>query len=80
MVTSVEGRETVQGQFGGFLANAESAKFEMKASHVIGNIVINERIDHFKQKDGREMNFHVAGFFFVKDGKIVEWQDYMMPR
>ena len=47
-------------------------------AQAIGNVVINERVDHFDMGD-RKMAFHVAGFFLVKDGKIVEWQDYMMP-
>jgi limonene-1,2-epoxide hydrolase len=44
----------------------------------MGNIVINDRIDYFVTPD-RNMEFRIVGLFYVKDGKIVEWQDYTMP-
>jgi limonene-1,2-epoxide hydrolase len=44
----------------------------------MGSIVINDRIDRFDTGDNK-MEFHIVGFFFVRDGKIKEWQDYTMP-
>ena len=40
-----------------------------------GNVVFNERIDYFAP-GGRLKSWHGVGVFFVKDGKIVEWQDF----
>lgn len=74
----VDGRETIMGGIKGFLANAKSARFEMIRSTVMGNTVLNERIDHFDMGD-RQMAFHITGFFLVNDGKIQEWQDYTWP-
>lgn len=61
-----------------FLATRSKARFEVLRSAAMGNMVINERIDHFTRADGEDA-FHVTGFFLVKNGKIVEWQDYTMP-
>ncbi len=74
----VEGKPALTEGIKQFLAPRKSARFEVLRSEAIGNIVINERIDHFEREDGKDA-FHVAGFFLVKEGKIVEWQDYMMP-
>ena len=64
---------------GPFLSTRTSARFEMLRSVAVGNIVVNERIDHFGKEEGPEDAFHITGFFLVKNGKIVEWRDYMMP-
>lgn len=75
----VEGKEALREGFAAFLAPAKSAHFEILRSQVMGNIVLNERIDHFDM--GEKQNaFHVTGVFLVKNGKIVEWRDYMVPK
>ena len=74
----LEGRENILEGIKGFLATAKSANFEMLRSTARGNMVINERIDHFDTGE-RQNAFHITGFFLVKEGKIVEWQDYTMP-
>jgi len=49
-------------------------------SYAIGELVINERIDHFVANDEkRSMHFSIAGFFLVRDGKIKVWKDYSLP-
>lgn len=62
-----------------FLAAAKSAKFEVLRTQAMGNVVINERIDHFDLGEVKNA-FHVTGFFFLKDGKIVQWRDYSVPK
>ncbi len=74
----MEGRDTIIDGIGGFMATAKSAKFEVLREHAMGSIVINERIDHFDMGDTKNA-FHIVGIFFVRDGKIQEWQDYTMP-
>jgi limonene-1,2-epoxide hydrolase len=47
--------------------------------HQISNesVVVNERIDHLVDKDGKElMALRVMGIFEVKNGKIASWRDY----
>ncbi len=75
----VEGKQAMIDGIGQFLAPRTSARFEMLRSVAVGNIVVNERIDHFGKEEGPEDAFHITGVFLVKKGKIVEWRDYMMP-
>ena len=75
----IEGKPAMIDALGQFLATRKSARFEMLRSVAVGNIVVNERIDHFGKEEGPEDAFHITGFFLVKNGKIVEWRDYMMP-
>ena len=74
----VEGRDAIIDGLRGFLSSAKSARFEMLRSTVIGNTVLNERIDHFDTGDN-QLSFHISGFFLVVNGKIKEWQDYTWP-
>ena len=50
-------------------------RFEVLDSFARGPMVLNERIDHFAP-GGRLKSWHGVGVFFVKEGKIVEWQDF----
>jgi limonene-1,2-epoxide hydrolase len=81
----IEGQPRVEGKAAliegtkQFLASRKEAHFEVLRSAAMGNLVINERIDHFTRADGKDA-FHVTGMFYVRDGKIVEWQDYSMPK
>ncbi len=75
----IEGKPAMIDAIGQFLATRKSARFEMLRSVAVGNIVVNERIDHFGKEEGPEDAFHITGVFLVKNGKIVEWRDYMMP-
>lgn len=74
----VEGKEALREGIVGFLSTRKSARFEMIRPQVMGNIVVNERIDHFGREDGNDA-FNAVGVFLVKNGKIAEWRDYMMP-
>ena len=58
---------------------ATGSALQSRQTQAIGNIVINERIDHFTRDNGEDA-FHITGMFLVKGGKIVEWQDYMWPK
>ena len=56
-----------------------SKKIEIKIleSWVKGPVVVNERIDSFDPPFPNSP-FHLTGMFFVKDGKIAEWTDYLI--
>ena len=63
-----------------FFKSLKGVEWKMLSSQVIGDIVINERIDHFYAKNPkRSMHFGIAGFFLVRDNKIKIWRDYNMP-
>lgn len=80
----IEGMQRVEGKTAlvdgtkQFLATRSKARFEVLRSAAMGNTVINERIDHFTRENGTDA-FHITGFFLVKNGQILEWQDYTMP-
>jgi limonene-1,2-epoxide hydrolase len=48
--------------------------FDVLETFAKGPMVFNERIDTFTS--GQLKSWHGVGVFFLKDGKIVEWQDY----
>ncbi len=74
------GREEFDKQLGPVLSNLESVNWEILNSHVVGPLVINERMDHFiASSEDRSMHFQIAGFFLVRDGKIQIWKDYGYP-
>ena len=41
-----------------------------------GNIVMNERTDVMRRKDGGAIPLPVTGVFEIVDGKIAKWRDY----
>jgi limonene-1,2-epoxide hydrolase len=49
-------------------------RFEILETWARGPMVINQRIDHFR--DFQIKAWHGTGVFFLKDGKIAEWFDY----
>lgn len=78
----IKGVDQFRERLGGFMAGMKEINWEIFRSHAIGDIVINERIDHFIQgPDAKrpDNHFHIAGVFLVRDGKIAYWSDYRMP-
>jgi limonene-1,2-epoxide hydrolase len=71
----IKGRDAVTATIKGFVDRV--VRFEVLDTSAKGPMVFNERIDHFTP--GGQMplkSWHGVGVFFLKDGKIVEWQDY----
>ncbi len=69
-------------QMGAFMTRMETIKWEIIRSHVVGPLVLNERIDYFNAPEGSKapsMQFHVAGHFLIEDNKIKVWKDWPMP-
>lgn len=80
-----EGRPPINGlaefstQLKPFMAGMREIDWEMIRSSVMGDIVLNERIDHFLRPEGSnapDNHFHVVGVFVVREGKIQYWKDY----
>ena len=66
-------------QMGPFLKKLKAVEWEIVRSHVMGSMVINERVDHFYAHDSKYDNHpRIAGMFIVRDGKIAVWRDYTM--
>jgi limonene-1,2-epoxide hydrolase len=70
------GREAVAEKVSGGVKVA--TKFEVHESWARGPMVINERTDYFDSP--RLKRWHGVGVFLIKDGKIVEWQDFTIDR
>jgi limonene-1,2-epoxide hydrolase len=70
------GRQAVSEKIAGGVKVA--IKFEVHDSWARGPMVINERTDYFDSP--RLKRWHGVGVFLVKDGKIVEWQDFTIER
>jgi limonene-1,2-epoxide hydrolase len=79
---AIKGVDQFRERLGGFMSGMKEINWEIFRSHAIGDIVINERIDHFIQGPGAKRpdnHFHIVGVFLVREGKIVYWKDYNMP-
>ena len=75
----IMGLDTFTAQLSPFMAGMEAIEWEIIRSTVMGDIVLNERIDHFIRKEGAEgpdNHFHIVGVFLVRGGKIKYWKDY----
>ena len=74
------GIEAFRKEIGPFLKNLARVQWDILRTEVIGQLVINERVDHFiAPPGGRTMHFPIAGLFVVKNSKIVLWRDYSLP-
>lgn len=80
-----EGRPPINGiadfsaQLKPFMSSMREIDWEILRSSVMGDIVLNERIDHFLRPEGSnapDNHFHVVGVFLVREGKIKYWKDY----
>jgi limonene-1,2-epoxide hydrolase len=71
----IKGFAAVRDQIRDLVKNVE--RFEVLDTFARGPMVFNERIDHFKPGGTIPLrSWHGVGVFFLKDGKIVEWQDF----
>jgi len=69
----ITGFAAVKERIGGLVKVAD--RFEVLDTFARGPMVFNERIDHFAP-GFRLRTWHGVGVFFLKEGKIVEWQDF----
>lgn len=75
----INGHEQFKAQLTPFMAGMREIDWEVVRSTVMGDIVLNERIDHFLRTEGSQApdnHFHIVGVFLVRDGKIKYWKDY----
>ncbi len=78
----VTGRDAVAERVKRMITDRGGIDFKVLKTVTLGPIVVNERDDipaEPRTINGKTVrNFHVAGgVFFVVDGKIVEWTDYL---
>ncbi|BCZ20283.1 limonene-1,2-epoxide hydrolase family protein [Mycobacterium senriense] len=72
----VEGRAAIEQFFTGFTADYDGIDFEVHRQVCAGNLVMNERVDVLRRKDGRSLQLPVMGVFEIVDNRIAAWRDY----
>jgi limonene-1,2-epoxide hydrolase len=72
----VQGPRAIAEFVAGFTAAFDGIDFQVHKQVSDGNIVMNERTDVMRRKDGGEIALPVMGVFEVVHGKIARWSDY----
>ncbi len=77
----LEGKEAFIEMLSPLLEDCTKVDWITHRSHVMGKVVMNERLDHFIRDDPENPDWHfpVTGVFVVEEGKIVYWKDYLVP-
>lgn len=73
------GRTTMREQLEASFGTMRKIEFEVLETFAAGPMVANLRVDYLTNADGERNAFRVAGVFYVKDGKIAEWIDAIVP-
>ncbi len=73
----IAGLAAIRTSIGNFLGTAAEVRFEVRyAFEPTPGVVLTERLDIFRQADGKEMRLPVMGTFELQGGLIKEWRDY----
>jgi limonene-1,2-epoxide hydrolase len=72
----VQGRAAIKQFIAGFVAAVDGIDFNVHRQVSDGALVMNERTDVMRRKDGGEVALPVMGVFEVHDGRIAAWRDY----
>ncbi len=73
----VKSREAIVESLKRMLGTAQRAEIQVVQSFAKGPIVFNERFDRFTMGE-RKIDWHGVGIFFLKNGKIAEWSDFVI--
>ncbi len=71
----VSGKDAVMQAIRSYAEPAEVIDWQISHQAVVGNVVLNERVDRFVL-GGNEIVLPVMGAFEIRDGKIAAWRDY----
>lgn len=72
----LHGRAVIREFIAGFIAAVDGIEFRIHRQLSDGELVMNERTDVLRRKDGGEIQIPVAGIFEIRDGRIAAWRDY----
>ena len=72
----VQGREAIQQFIAGFVAAVDGIDVNVHRQVSDGTVVMNERTDVLRRKDGGEVPLPVMGVFEIQDDRIAVWRDY----
>ncbi len=76
-IAPVTGQTAAAALFETFLGNGERYDLKILETFAHGPIVVNSRMDSKIRAAGNKTPTPVVGVFYVKDGKIREWSDYV---
>jgi limonene-1,2-epoxide hydrolase len=71
-----QGHDAIRELIAGFIGAFDGIDFTVHRQIAQGDVVMNERTDVMRRKDGGEIALPVMGVFEVRDGKIAVWRDY----
>jgi limonene-1,2-epoxide hydrolase len=72
----VTGPAGIMERLGEWITSSDKGiEFKVLETYARGPMVVNHRIDSFRSST-RPLTWEGVGIFFVKDGKIKEWNDY----
>ena len=71
------GRGPVMEFIEGIMDDVTQCEFEIGETFARGSIVAHERWDRFVRPT-RKSEWHVVGVFYLNDGLIAEWSDYII--
>lgn len=71
----VVGKANIRKVIPGFMRGVTALDFEVRHQVAVGNLVMNERLDHTTMKD-KKFSLPVVGVFELENGKIKAWRDY----
>ncbi|HTY34389.1 nuclear transport factor 2 family protein [Mycobacterium sp.] len=72
----LQGRQAIRDFIAGFLAGFDGIDFNVHRQISDGALVMNERTDVMRRKDGEPIPLPVMGVFEVRDDRIAAWRDY----
>ena len=73
----IAGKAAMRAAVAGFMADVAGCEWEIHAISAAGNVVLTERTDAFRLKDGRRASLRVMGVFELNPaGRIAAWRDY----
>jgi limonene-1,2-epoxide hydrolase len=75
----IVGRTAFHDRIKAILDRMTSIEFQVVDTLAKGPVVLNERHDTLVTAQRTQL-FHAVGMFFLTDGKIVEWTDYVITR
>jgi limonene-1,2-epoxide hydrolase len=75
----IVGRAAFRDRITAIISRMSRIEFAVVETMAKGPIVINERRDELVSPQGTR-RFHCVGMFFLVDGKIVEWTDYIISQ
>ncbi len=75
-IDPVQGRDAIKQFIAGFLAGLDGIDFQVHRQVSDGDLVMNERTDVMRRKDGEPIPLPVTGVFEIENGQIKAWRDY----